>query len=76
MKDKEGYTHGLGMLIQLQAPRAYFLTQKTPANPMRSTVKKHKPALNKTSKQPKGDKSFDECSLWGMALYVREFSWF
>lgn len=28
MKDKEGYTHGLGMLIQLQALWAYFLTQK------------------------------------------------
>lgn len=76
VKDKEGYTHGLGMLIQLQAPRAYFLTQRTRANPMRPTVKKHKPALNKTSKQPKEDKSFDEYSLWGVALYVREFSRF
>lgn len=74
MKDKEGYTHGLGMLIQLQALRAYFLTQRTGANPMRSTVKKLKPALNKTSKQPKEYKSFDEYSLWGVALYVREFS--
>lgn len=30
VKDKEGYTHGLGMLIQLQALWEYFLMQIYP----------------------------------------------
>lgn len=40
------------------------------ANTMWSTVKKHQPALHKTSKQPTWDESFDECSLWGTALHA------
>lgn len=55
VKDEEGYTHGPGMLVRLQALWAYFLTQKTPANSgALCKFEEPEPALNKTSKQSGG----------------------
>lgn len=38
VKDEDGYTHGLGILVHFQDLWAYFLAQKTPANPKSSAV--------------------------------------
>lgn len=72
VKDEDGYTHGLGMLVRFQELWAYFLAQKTPANPKSSAVEEQKPKLNKTTKQPKGDKSFDEGALCGDSIVCGE----